>query len=36
MIILKTIIKNNNDCYIFSMEFKIDLGFNSELLHNPN
>jgi|688.fasta_scaffold32635_7 hypothetical protein len=33
---LNNIIKNNNDCYIFSMEFNNDLGFNSKLLYNPN
>ena len=33
---LENIIKNNNDCYIFSMEFNNDLGFNSKLLYNPN
>ena len=33
---LKNIITNNIDCYIFSMEFNFDTGFNSVLLHNPN
>jgi hypothetical protein len=33
---LKNIITNNIDCYIFSMEFNFDTGFNSLLLHNPN
>lgn len=33
---LKNIITNNMDCYIFSMEFNLDSGFNSVLLHDPN
>ena len=33
---LKSIIKNNADCYIFSMEFDFDTGFKSVLLNNPN
>ena len=32
---LTNIITNNIDCYIFSMEFNFDMGFNSVLLHNP-
>jgi hypothetical protein len=32
---LKKIITNNIDCYIFSMEFNFNTGFNSELLYNP-
>ena len=32
---LKNIIANNIDCYIFSMEFNFDTGFNSVLLNNP-
>lgn len=32
---LKNIINNNIDCYIFSMQFNLDTGFNSGLLHNP-
>lgn len=33
---IKTIISNNTDCYIFSMEFNFETGFNSALLYNPN
>jgi len=33
---LKNIITINFNCYIFSMEFNFDTGFNSVLLHNPN
>jgi hypothetical protein len=33
---IKSIIKNNADYYIFSMEFHFDTGFKSVLLHNPN
>ena len=33
---IKSIIKNNSDYYVFSMEFNFDTGFKSVLLHNPN